>query len=189
MMHSKPVTASIGGFILSLSIGGAAAAEPLGEIASIQGAALISHGAGYVPAREGMAVRQLDRVVIMEDSSATLAFKDGCRYDMGELELLTLTSESACRAAEASSATSGETDLVARAAGSEMSGQAQVLQQAASGQLGATAGVGVAGASSGVLILGGLAAAGLIYGLTDDDPDRNRSTEPDRDDRLDLSPQ
>jgi hypothetical protein len=178
MRTATPVRVVGTAIALSLGLGAAAhASEPLGEITSIKGSALISQGAQYVPARAGMSLRELDRVVIMEDSSATVAFADGCDYVMGEMDLLTVSPKSPCQSSGSGAA---ESDVLSKA--TTMVAPSQSVEQAAVGQLGAGAAAGgIAGASTGVVILGGLAAAGFIYAATDD--------EPDRDPRRNLSPQ
>lgn len=91
------------GIALVIAMGAVSAVEPIGEIALVDGIVLKSEGTRFVGVREGMVLRQLDRVMTTEGSTALLAFNDGCRYEMSELELLTLTDESTCRSAGASS--------------------------------------------------------------------------------------
>jgi hypothetical protein len=180
MVHTNALTAAVAGIILSGGLGAASAAEPpIGHIEKLQGSALISQGAQYVPAHAGMDLRKLDRIIVMDDSSATLSFADGCVYEMGEQDLVTLTGESACKPDPASdlltNATSGETGTAQTA---------EALEQAATGQLGAGAGAagGLAGGNIGLAVIGVAAAGGVIYAATNDDPDRPRS-------RTFLSPQ
>jgi len=164
--------------VLSLGLGTVAhASEPVGQISSIQGSALISQGAQYVPAREGMSLRELDRVVIMEDSSATLAFADGCEYTMGEMDLLTVSSTTACKS-PTSSASPANADVLGNAAA--QSQNAKVVEQAAVGQLGAAG--GAAAGTAGLIGLGVAAAAGFAWAVTSDDDNNDRR-------RFLLSPQ
>jgi hypothetical protein len=180
MQRATSVRVGCTAIVLSLGLGTAAhSSEPLGQISSIQGSALISQGAQYVPAREGMSLRELDRVVIMEDSSAVLAFADGCEYTMGEMDLLTVSSTSACQSST-SAASSGNADVVGNAAAQSQT--AKALEQAAIGQLGASGGNDDNDYNkAGLIGLGVAAAAGFVWAATSDDDNNNR--------RVFLSPQ
>lgn len=91
---------------LSLCAGGgqAFAAEPLARIKALTGDALVSKGEHFVTASQGMDLQQLDRVVVLEQGKATIEFEDGCQYPMKENELLTVGSQSTCKAKQADSA-------------------------------------------------------------------------------------
>jgi hypothetical protein len=123
-----------------------------------------------------MSLRELDRVVVMEDSSAVLAFADGCEYAMGEMDLLTVSSTSACQSSD-SGASPGSTDLVGNAAAQSQS--AKAVEQAAVGQGGTTGGINEN--TAGLIGLGVFAAGGFIWAATSDDDNDNR--------RVFLSPQ
>jgi hypothetical protein len=87
---------ALAGLGVCVGAGQSPAAETIGEIKRIEGAVMITQGEHFVSAQEGMKLRELDRLMALEDSSALLEFSDGCRYQMAETELLTLGSESVC---------------------------------------------------------------------------------------------
>jgi hypothetical protein len=122
---------------------GAASADSIGQIKLVQGSAMISQGAEYVAAREGMQLQELDRILVMEDSTATLAFNDGCEYTMADSEILTVGAESVCAAQAAAPSI-------------------EAIEKGATSQLGYAA-----GGATGLYILGGLGAAGLIAAAAD----------------------
>jgi hypothetical protein len=95
------------GATLMLSV--ASAAEPVGTVARISGAALINQGERYEPAKEGMAIKEGDRMMATEGSSAVIKFKDGCEYTLTDTQVLTVGATSTCRAggAVAAAAPSG----------------------------------------------------------------------------------
>ena len=92
-VKSTGVSAACAAALLSM---GAASADSIGQIKLVEGSAMISQGAQYVPAREGMQLQELDRILVMENSSATLSFNDGCEYRMSDSEMLTLGAQSLC---------------------------------------------------------------------------------------------
>ena len=154
------------GVLVALSVGTASAAEPIGTVAQLNGEALISNGSQYVPAREGTKLNEFDRILILDDSSAVLEFNDGCRYNMGQQELLTLSKESACQ-----SAASKDADIFAKASAvvgpQGVNAQSvDAIEKAAIGQLGATSAAGFAG-SQGLMILGGLGVGGFAWGASE----------------------
>jgi len=87
---------ALAGVGLCVGAGQSSADEMLGEIKRIEGAVMITQGEHFVSAREGMQLREFDRLMALEDSSALLEFSDGCRYEMTGTELLTVGSESVC---------------------------------------------------------------------------------------------
>jgi hypothetical protein len=84
------------GATLVLSV--ASAAEPVGAVARIQGSALINQGERYVPASEGMPVKEGDRMFATEGSSAVIRFNDGCQYTLDDTQILTIGATSTCTA-------------------------------------------------------------------------------------------
>jgi hypothetical protein len=84
------------GATLVLSV--ASAAEPVGAVARIQGAALINQGERYVPAQEGIPVREGDRMIATQGSSAVIRFNDGCQYTLDDTQVLTIGAMSTCAA-------------------------------------------------------------------------------------------
>ncbi len=85
----------------SLGFIGMAVAADQAQVATlvrIDGAAVASQDAKYVPAREGMILKQGDRLMVLEGGSAILAFADGCQYELGEMAVLAVQSISTCAA-------------------------------------------------------------------------------------------
>ena len=146
-VKSAGLAAACAAALLSM---GAASADSIGQIKLVEGSAMISQGAQYVPAREGMQLQELDRILVMEDSSATLTFNDGCEYTMADSEVLTVGAESVC-------ATQAAAPSI------------EAIEKGATSQLGYAA-----GGATGLYILGGLGAAGLIWAGTDQDGSSKR---------------
>jgi hypothetical protein len=90
------------GIALAIGLSAVSAAEPIAEVAAVDGLVLKSDGTRFVEISEGTVLRAQDRIISTEGSRAVLAFNSGCRYEMSELELLTLTDESTCQSAAAS---------------------------------------------------------------------------------------
>jgi hypothetical protein len=74
----------------------AAAPEPVGKIVRTEGWAVVTQGAQYVRASEGMPLREGDRLIALKDSSVTIHFADGCELTLAENELLTVGPVSTC---------------------------------------------------------------------------------------------
>lgn len=175
---------------LSAGLGQAQAAEPLAQIKSLKGDALVTQGERFVSAREGMALQQLDRVVVLEQGGATIEFQDGCRHQMHEMELLTVGATSACqvkgaeyqaveqtatsqisakRKAGAVIGTGGAAGTAAGSAAGTAAGVAGTAAGTATGLgatiagLGAATGLGVAG----VVGVGALAVAGVAVAVNE----------------------
>jgi hypothetical protein len=83
---------------LTLGVTIAGAAEPIGSFARIEGVAVVSKGAQYVKAHEGMPLKEGDRLMVMEGGRAILAFNDGCQYQVADNEVLTIGATSTCAA-------------------------------------------------------------------------------------------
>lgn len=81
-------------------IGMAVAADQaqVATLVRIDGAAIASQDAKYVPAREGMTLKEGDRLMVLEGGSAILAFADGCQYELGEMAMLAVQGISTCAA-------------------------------------------------------------------------------------------
>ena len=84
------------GVCLTAAFATASAAEPVGTLSRIEGATVVSQGAQYVKAREGMKLREGDRLMAMEGGNAVISFADGCQYTLTDNELLTLGPTSPC---------------------------------------------------------------------------------------------
>ena len=81
---------------LTLALNLASAAESVGTLSRIEGFALVSQGAQYVPAREGMALKEGDRLMVMDGGNAIVSFADGCQYTLTDDEVLTVGATSTC---------------------------------------------------------------------------------------------
>ncbi len=67
-------------------------------VARVDGTAVISQDARYVPARQGMILNEGDRLMVLEGGSAVLTFADGCQYELGSMAMLTVSGVSTCAA-------------------------------------------------------------------------------------------
>ncbi len=137
----------------------ATAAEPIGSFARIDGVAVVSKGAQYVKAFEGMPLSEGDRLMVMEGGKAVLGFADGCQHKLQDNELLTIGALSPC-----ASNTAGAYKIEDYSAVS--GGEPASLQQAQTFATGAgAAGSGTAGAGAGFGATGG-GLAGLGGAMT-----------------------
>jgi hypothetical protein len=85
----------------SLGLIGMAVAADQAQVAKlvrIDGAVVASQDAKYVPAREGMTLKEGDRLMVLEGGSAILAFADGCQYELGEMAMVAVQGISTCAA-------------------------------------------------------------------------------------------
>lgn len=57
---------------------------------------MVDQGEQYTTAKEGMALRTGDRVMVMEGGSAILKFGDGCSYPVGDNRILTVGAADSC---------------------------------------------------------------------------------------------
>ncbi|MEY6431479.1 hypothetical protein ABC977_03550 [Thioalkalicoccus limnaeus] len=72
------------------------ASEPVGELARITGTAVVNQGAQYVVGREGIPLREGDRLLVLEGGNALVLFADGCQYALQDDELLVVPAVSTC---------------------------------------------------------------------------------------------
>ena len=84
------------GVSLTLGLGVVSAAESVGTLSRVEGFAFVSQGAQYVAGREGMSLKEGDRVMIMDGGSAVISFADGCTYSLADDEVLSLGATSTC---------------------------------------------------------------------------------------------
>ena len=96
MPNTKMFATAIASAGLALGLATANAAEPVGSFARIEGVAVVSKGAQYVKAQEGMPLNEGDRLMVMEGGKAVLSFKDGCSYEVADNEILTIGATSTC---------------------------------------------------------------------------------------------
>lgn len=87
---------------MAVAFGPAVASEErLATIERVDGTVMVSDGARYIEASAGINLRDADRILTLDDSNATIRFRDGCEYSMRESELLIIGPESACVQASA----------------------------------------------------------------------------------------
>ena len=84
----------LGGMGLAL----AADQASIATVARVDGTAVVSQDARYVPARQGMILNEGDRLMVLEGGSAILTFADGCQYELGSMAMLTVSGVSTCAA-------------------------------------------------------------------------------------------
>ena len=95
------VTALVSAGLAPVSVAQPNAEEPVGTLARISGTAVVNQGAQYVVGREGMPLREGDRVLALEGGSALVLFADGCQHSVGDDELLVVPGVSTCAARDA----------------------------------------------------------------------------------------
>ena len=98
MHFIKTTSRALLGASLTLGLAAASAAEPVGSLSRIEGFAFVSQGAQYVAAKEGMALKEGDRLMVMDGGNAIISFVDGCRYTLQDNEVLSLGATSTCAA-------------------------------------------------------------------------------------------
>lgn len=76
----------------------AADQSPVATVVRVDGTAVVSHDARYVPARQGMNLKEGDRLMVLEGGSAILTFTDGCQYELGQMAMLAVQGISTCAA-------------------------------------------------------------------------------------------
>lgn len=159
-----PALASVG---LTLGLATASAADSVGTFSRIEGNAVVSKGAQYVKAYEGMPLNEGDRLMALDGGKVVLSFKDGCTFDVSDSEILTIGVVSPC----ASDAVGSYKVDPYRAVSQDSDAASKGFQPAAVGGSSGT----VYGASLGWVPA---AAAGLvaIAGATDVGGDDNRRT-------------
>lgn len=79
-------------------VGLASAAEPVpsATISRVEGNAIASQEARYLPAREGMVLKEGDRLMVLEGGTAVISYADGCQYTLKEMGVLVVQKMSTC---------------------------------------------------------------------------------------------
>jgi hypothetical protein len=149
-------------FVAAVVHGADDADQTLATLSDTTGEVLLDNGGDFTAATTGISLTHGDRLFVLEDGRATLAFNDGCTAELVGPALHLLTTDTTCE--ELSGAASSALDQLA--ADAAASPQAQRLQQAATSQLDErTIGLG---------IMGAFALGGVIWAATDDDDDNPR---------------
>ncbi len=117
------------------------------HITTVTGTALVSKGSDMVPALAGLQLEPQNRVFVLEDSSATVEFGDGCRQELPENAILTIEDGDTCASAES-------------------------IERHAVAQGGAFTQAGLTNQTTGLLVIGGMAVGGIIWAATTDDDDK-----------------
>lgn len=92
---NKALVALLSSFgFLSLAI--AADPVPAAKVTRVEGNAIASQDARYLPAREGMALKEGDRLMVLDNSSAIVSFADGCQYTLKDMGVLVVQKTSTC---------------------------------------------------------------------------------------------
>ena len=82
---------------LTVAFGQAAASDDtVAKVSRVEGNTLVNQGAEYVPASDGLPLREGDLVMAMEGGSATITFSDGCVYKLDENMILTVGAADSC---------------------------------------------------------------------------------------------
>jgi hypothetical protein len=168
MFSTKLTTVCAAGVFATIGAAAASASDqaaPLAQLTSLAGDVLVEQGGAIAPAESGMQLAALDRVLVLEEGRATLAFGDGCLDEVTGPAMRTITAAGTC--AETASGATSLTDVATDA----VTGQdALAVQQVATSQY-----FGDDDRRLGLLILGGLGLGGVIWAATSDDDDNSRS--------------
>jgi hypothetical protein len=126
---------------------------------------MLSQGATYVDALSGMKLYDLDRIMVLEDSSAALQLADGCVYEVKASQMLTVQAGDTCETLAARANAQPDMTQVERGATSQLAPASAAAAAAPAG--GVALGAGLAGTTTGVVILGGLGSVGIVAALAD----------------------
>lgn len=88
--------------ILGLGVAFNAAAQtpdPNATLTEFEGQVSVNQGKEFVPVQAGMRLKPGDRIMVQEDSEATLTFDDECRLEIEENKLVTVPDRSTCAGA------------------------------------------------------------------------------------------
>lgn len=100
MTRSKPGAVILGVLLSAGNVSMAMAAEdPQQATATIsvaEGSILVSRDDGFVDGVVGTELQPLNRVLVLEDSQATVTFEDGCEQPLPENAILTITDSGTC---------------------------------------------------------------------------------------------
>lgn len=160
------------GIVLSLCQGVATAAtgpevkqvgpevQQVGLIKRVEGVAMLTQGADYVEALSGMQLYDLDRIMVLDESSAELELAGGCTYEMQGARMVTLQAGDTC-------------ETVAARLAEDLEARSQLGREPVAAAPDDTAGL-LLGPNAGLGILAGaaLVGAGAALGNATDSDDR-----------------
>jgi len=72
------------------------ASDGVGRIAHIDGIGMVTDGARFIPAAEGMALQTGDRLLVLEGGNVTVWYGDGCEFRLTDDHILDVGGESTC---------------------------------------------------------------------------------------------
>jgi hypothetical protein len=84
------------GACLTATLSVSNAEDSIGTVSQVTGVAVVSEGAQYVKAHEGLQLQEGDRIMVLEGGSAVISFTDGCQYKLADNEVLTIGLKSTC---------------------------------------------------------------------------------------------
>ncbi len=97
-MKFKLIAGMVG---IALAFGANAAEPPKSNSAltEAKGKVLVNTGKAFAPAALDMRLKAGDRVMVQEDSEATITFDDGCKLEVEENKLVSVPDRSSCAGA------------------------------------------------------------------------------------------
>jgi len=131
-----------------------AANSPIAQLTALSGDVLVDQGQSIAPAKAGTELAALDRVLVLEQGKATLAFANGCRDEITGPATRLISAEGTCAQGEATSLSKVTADAASSA-------DVRALELAATSMMDERA--------LGLAIFGAFAAGGIIWAITDDD--------------------
>ena len=174
------------GIAAALGAGAAADDWPPDQVAvvkQVEGTAMVSQEADYVDASQGMKLLDLDRILVLEDSTATLQMADGCLHRIVGARMLTLQAGDTCDSLAADTGP-GDLERTAQSQAAESSPTAAAPRRRAAAVpfFAGAENASFLGMSPDTAIFSGVAAAGMGVALS-------QGTGHSRAQRRDLSPQ
>lgn len=90
------ITTAVLASLMAFSVAAADAPAPVATLGSIQGNVVVNQGKEFLPAQAGMRLKPGDRVLVQDQSSASIQFDDNCRVDVDANKLVTIPGRSTC---------------------------------------------------------------------------------------------
>jgi hypothetical protein len=142
----------------------------------------LSQGADYVDAASGMKLYDLDRIMVLEDSSAALELTDGCVYEMQASQMLTLQSGDTCETLAARASPQVDMTQIERSATSQIRPAAAAAAAPAEGfvLLGGSGTGTLLGMTPATAAVASIAAIGTVIALANGTGGDNRIETPQR---------
>ena len=96
---SKLLATALLGLGVAMNPAAAQTPSPIVTLSDVEGRVSVNQGEEFVPAKSGMRLKPGDRIMVQEDSEATLTFDDECRLEIEENKLVTVPDRSTCAGA------------------------------------------------------------------------------------------